>query len=147
MNDPYENQYIGAFVYALGFRAGSNSETKEINAAIDLLQQTPGDAAFGDLVYNENDHGIIIEFKRNWEATNAEREKESKGEFHSSICSHSNMHIGDLSRACHYIAYGYIHEGDYKSDILFTNYLDWLQKCSGSEIFGLDAFVGRVLSK
>lgn len=42
----YENQLLGAFIYALGYESGRTGKPLPVN----LFQQTPLDGTFGDLI-------------------------------------------------------------------------------------------------
>lgn len=59
MGTPYENQILGAFVYALGVESGKQGKFLPVN----LFQQTPLDGTFGDLVAGA-DWCLAFEFKR-----------------------------------------------------------------------------------
>jgi hypothetical protein len=68
---PYENQLIGAFVYALGYEGGRRQAGP---MSVNLWQQTPLDAVFNDLIVGA-DTCLIIEFKRTSKALKTERGK------------------------------------------------------------------------
>lgn len=68
---PYENQVIGAFIYALGFVGGQRAAGP---MPVNLFQQTPLDKTFGDLVVGST-HCLVIEFKREALDLASERKK------------------------------------------------------------------------
>jgi hypothetical protein len=72
MRHPYENIYLGNFIFTLGYIASSKNIPLN-QMGMQLLQQTPDDRTVGDLFANFKGKNIIFEFKRN--------EKEVKTEF------------------------------------------------------------------
>lgn len=73
MGTPYENQILGAFVFALGVECGKAGVFMPAN----LFQQTPLDGTFGDLVVGA-DWCLALEFKREEGTIDSEKEKWSK---------------------------------------------------------------------
>lgn len=73
MGTPYENQILGAFVFALGVECGKAGMFMPAN----LFQQTPLDGTFGDLVVGA-DWCLALEFKREEGTIDSEKEKWSK---------------------------------------------------------------------
>lgn len=73
MGTPYENQILGAFVFALGVECGKAGMFMSAN----LFQQTPLDGTFGDLVVGA-DWCLALEFKREEGTIDSEKEKWSK---------------------------------------------------------------------
>jgi hypothetical protein len=69
---PYENQIIGAFIFAMGHVSG-RLRPQSITAA-NLLQQTPMDPTFGDFVAGY-EYCVAIEFKRTQDDLPSESEK------------------------------------------------------------------------
>lgn len=67
---PYENQLLGAFIYALGYEAGRNQQSVPVN----LFQQTPLDSCLGDLIVG-GARCLAIEFKRRRSDLRSERNK------------------------------------------------------------------------
>ncbi|HEX9715139.1 MAG TPA: hypothetical protein VGA28_05560, partial [Desulfurivibrionaceae bacterium] len=57
----YENQYIGAFIYALGLYAGITKGKEALNA-LSLMQQTPLDTQLGDLFAAWGGRNFLFEF-------------------------------------------------------------------------------------
>ncbi|MGE8210288.1 MAG: hypothetical protein ACN6RH_12330 [Stenotrophomonas rhizophila] len=73
MGTPYENQILGAFVFALGVECGKTGRFMPAN----LFQQTPLDGTFGDLVVGA-DWCLALEFKREEGTVDSEKDKWSK---------------------------------------------------------------------
>ncbi|MEA9770778.1 hypothetical protein VDF71_05540 [Xanthomonas campestris pv. raphani] len=73
MGTPYENQILGAFVFALGVECGKAGTFMPAN----LFQQTPLDGTFGDLVVGA-DWCLAFEFKREEGTVDWEKAKWSK---------------------------------------------------------------------
>lgn len=67
---PYENQLLGAFIYALGRESGADGPALSVN----LFQQTPLDQRFGDLVVGAQ-WCMAIEFKRVRKGLSSEKRK------------------------------------------------------------------------
>ncbi|WP_414603661.1 hypothetical protein [Stenotrophomonas sp. FR012] len=73
MGTPYENQILGAFVFALGVECGKAGVFMPAN----LFQQTPLDGTFGDLVVGA-EWCLALEFKREEGTIDSEKGKWSK---------------------------------------------------------------------
>ncbi|MBB4758413.1 hypothetical protein XarjCFBP7653_05925 [Xanthomonas arboricola] len=73
MGTPYENQILGAFVFALGVECGKTGTFMPAN----LFQQTPLDGTFGDLVVGA-EWCLALEFKREKGTVDSEKAKWSK---------------------------------------------------------------------
>jgi hypothetical protein len=95
---PYENQLLGAFVYALGYYGGQRGT---IPAAANLLQQTPLDQVFGDLIVGA-DRCLALEFKRDRRAMADERRKWPDGSFRAAW---ANDHVQQVSVKAHFVVY------------------------------------------
>jgi hypothetical protein len=99
---PYENQYIGIFIYLLGIIAGGRN--KNISDSINLLQQTPGDKAFNDLLLRWQGKNFIIEFKRNEKGLETEIKKPKRRQLIKEI-NEGNKALGHLSLKSHFVGY------------------------------------------
>lgn len=97
----YENLLIGDFIFSMGF-AACQLEIQTDNR-IDLLQQTPGDSSFGDLLGKIGGRNFIMEFKRNSEMISSEKKKPSKDFLLKNEIDDS---FKLLSLKCHFMAYG-----------------------------------------
>jgi len=69
--DAYENQLIGAFIFAMGHLAGQRGYG---NMVLNLYQQAPLDSIYGDLFVGDA-QCVAIEFKRSLSDRTAERLK------------------------------------------------------------------------
>lgn len=81
MATPYENQLIGAFLYALGYHGGQHNAAA---TSVNLFQQTPLDQSFGDLIVGAS-HCLALEFKRDERLLETERDKWSEDGFATAI--------------------------------------------------------------
>jgi hypothetical protein len=72
--EPYENVYIGAFVFALGY-AAREKNMRPTDTYAQLLQQTPGDRPLGDLLTSWEGRSFVFEFKRREAGLQSERKK------------------------------------------------------------------------
>ena len=73
--NPYENQLIGAFVFALGQQHGRRFPAADASAfSLNLFQQTPLDRAYSDLIVGR-DRCLVLEFKRTRAEVASERAK------------------------------------------------------------------------
>lgn len=70
-DDAYENQLIGAFIFAMGHLAGRRGYG---NMVLNLYQQAPLDSIYGDLFVGDA-QCVAIEFKRSLSDRAAERSK------------------------------------------------------------------------
>lgn len=94
---PYENQLIGAFLVALGYRGGEIGFDRPIRA--NLLQQTPLDQRFGDLITGA-ERLVVIEFKRSDGHAGL---KEESGKWNlAAFASWAEKHVELVQRASSY---------------------------------------------
>jgi hypothetical protein len=96
---PYENVLVGGFILALGHRLGTAGKRADAFSA-NLLQQTPMDPIFGDLMAENELRGFLLEFKRDWDGRLTEREKEK-----FNIIGNNIQLLHGASR-CHLLGYG-----------------------------------------
>ena len=113
----YENQYIGAFIYALGLHAGSSKGPESLNA-LSLMQQTPLDTQFGDLFTAWEGRSFLFEFKRTEKDAKTEFEKNSKKNLIPSI--QANTGINALSLRAHFLCYA--RDEERNTTLLFQQY-------------------------
>lgn len=103
MTLPYENQLIGAFLYAVGYASGQRANAgSAAPLPINLLQQTPLDRTFSDLVLGR-ERAFVLEFKRSQQEVAGEREKwdpDRLAQFRA------NQRIQALSAKGHLVVYG-----------------------------------------
>jgi hypothetical protein len=98
----YENQYIGVFIYSLGIIAGRRA--LPISDSINLLQQTPADKTFGDLLMQWQGKNFIIEFKRNEMGLATELKKPKRERLINEI-NKGNKALGLASIKSHFVGY------------------------------------------
>lgn len=60
----YENVAIGNFLYGLGFAVAKRVKGKDLPSIVNLLQQTPDDSLFGDILIHAPGLLRIFEFKQ-----------------------------------------------------------------------------------
>lgn len=60
----YENVAIGNFLYGLGFAVGKRVKGPDFPSVVNLLQQTPDDPLFGDVLIRVPGVLRIFEFKQ-----------------------------------------------------------------------------------
>lgn len=60
----YENVAIGNFLYGLGFAVGKRVKGRDFPSVVNLLQQTPDDTLFGDVLIRAPGMLRIFEFKQ-----------------------------------------------------------------------------------
>lgn len=77
MSMPYENQLLGAFLYALGYQGG---QSHAAHVSANLFQQTPLDQTFGDLIVGAS-HCLALEFKRDEASLKSEQRKWQEDDF------------------------------------------------------------------
>lgn len=94
----YENQLLGAFIYALGYESGRTGKPLPVN----LFQQTPLDGTFGDLVAGA-DWCVALEFKRSWQAARSERSKWPSANLQRYL---EDKHMQDIARRAHFLCFG-----------------------------------------
>lgn len=95
---PYENQLLGAFVYALGYVSGQRSTTVPVN----LFQQTPLDGTFGDLVAG-SERCLALEFKREKGTVESEKAKWAEGSLERFV---NDPDMIAASQRAHLLCYG-----------------------------------------
>ncbi|SJZ61787.1 hypothetical protein [Novilysobacter spongiicola] len=126
---PYENQLIGAFLYALGYAdaryaaqhaSGALAAAPMSPMAVNLFQQTPLDCAFSDLVIGR-EQCLVLEFKRSPAELGSETRK------HRAACCKAfaqDKALRALSRHGHFVVYGQHAEAGV--DLRLCLYLDVL---------------------
>lgn len=156
MQQPYENLYIGSFIFALGYAAGRKNTGSE-NTFAHLIQQTPKDKEWADLLAAWEGRQFLFEFKRNEKWLCTERTKSycksdcpedcsaHGSNFFTAILSDEHEQQRSVSDKCHFAAYGHIN-GD-ESDIRFISY----RKIENSthqtaEFYSLNSFCEKMQS-
>jgi len=101
----YESQLIGGFLFEAGVVAGRLSATRKRAlppTAVNLLQQTPKDGAFGDLVMGSQ-RCLLLEFKRTRSQVSNEKSKWDPLQLDKFL---EDPSLVDLSERAHLLAYG-----------------------------------------
>jgi hypothetical protein len=75
--EPYENVFIGNFLYGLGLALGAKLQGRALPSCVSLLQQTPADQMLGDVLADFAGTVLLYEFKR---SHGNERKELSKAE-------------------------------------------------------------------
>lgn len=176
MTPPYENVYLGNFIFALGFLAAKTSEGLS-NKAVQLVQQTPDEAKLNDLFVNWGGKNFIFEFKRNANKISAELDKEAKLLLNTALNSADYEYESLLSKKSHFLGFGLenglafipyksIHLdtkrntslGNFCSAMLsteydlginheeLTHYLEFIGSITGSETEGCGGFILNISS-
>ena len=98
-NAPYENIYIGNFIYSLGYLSAKFNESSE-DAGVHLIQQTPNDKKWADLLTRWQGKFFILEFKREEIGCKQElRKKYCKKNVCSNDCTeHRSSYFDDIRK-------------------------------------------------
>lgn len=106
MGRPYENVYIGAFIYLLGYMSSAKYSGATSSAAIELYQHTrDGEKLIGDLLTSIGGKSIILEFKRDAGSVKSELKKRSRAALFAALRADENGQFAEISRRCHFIAF------------------------------------------
>ncbi len=122
MPEPYENVYIGNFLYTLGYLS-CRKKIDLSGVTIDLLQQTPADKTYGDLLSGINGKFLLVEFKRNESLVKSEFGKNQQRDLLEAL--NDNEHIHNLSLKSHFLGFGV--QGE-ESNIIFLAYASIVNK-------------------
>lgn len=98
MHMPYENQLLGAFLYAFGYHGGQ-SHAAPVSA--NLFQQTPLDQTFGDLIVGAS-HCLALEFKRDERSLKSERLKWQEDDIEK---VRSDQALYQVAEKAHFVVY------------------------------------------
>lgn len=105
MKQPYENVYLGNFIFALGFySAGTDHGLSD--KSIQLVQQTPDEKILNDLFINWSGRNFIFEFKRNKGKIYTELEKDEKKNINNALNLTGNEKWLNLSNKSHFLGFG-----------------------------------------
>lgn len=105
MKQPYENVYLGNFIFALGFQAARTKKGLS-DKSVQLVQQTPDEIKLSDLFVNWSGKSFIFEFKRNLDRVSTELEKEAKKYLNKCLNSPENQRALKLSKKSHFLGFG-----------------------------------------
>ncbi|WP_299574638.1 hypothetical protein [uncultured Shewanella sp.] len=106
MKQPYENVYLGNFIFALGYQAAQTNKGVS-NKAVQLVQQTPDEEILNDLFINWGGKNFIFEFKRNVKKVSTELDKPAKVKLNKALNSPSNILFSNLSEKAHFLGFGF----------------------------------------
>ncbi len=106
MKQPYENVYLGNFIFALGYQAAKTNKGLS-NKAVQLVQQTPDEEILNDLFINWGGKNFIFEFKRNITKVSTELDKPAKVKLNKALNSPSNALFSTLSEKSHFLGFGF----------------------------------------
>ncbi|NOZ36034.1 MAG: hypothetical protein GXO80_12145 [Chlorobi bacterium] len=98
----YENIYIGAFIYTMGYIAGKG-RLKDIS--LNLYQQTPKDKILADLFANWGGKNFLIEFKRSKKQIKNELKKENKNKYIRYLNNEAEQEIKNISKKGHFLCF------------------------------------------
>ncbi len=97
----YENVMIGNFLFSLGHSFGRSSGNATFQPlSVNLLQQTPADKLFGDLLIGGIKTVRLIEFKRT--QNKDQKEKLKRDMLERTLQSQSYRHLETISREIHW---------------------------------------------
>jgi len=105
VTQPYENVYLGNFIFALGFQA-AKTEKGLSDKAVQLVQQTPDEQKLNDLFVNWSGKSFIFEFKRNQKRISSELNKEAKKLLNIALNAKENEREYYLSNKSHFLGFG-----------------------------------------
>lgn len=96
--EPYENVFIGNFLYGLGLALGAKLRGKLPPSCLSLLQQTPADTILGDVLAEFSGTVLLYEFKR---SRGKDAKEHSKARDLRILMNHS-PDLEAVSRAVHW---------------------------------------------
>ena len=147
MKCPYENLFLGAFIFRLGYKMGEVRKLKNTPFAANLFQQTPLDAAFGDFMCASKTRGFLLEFKKSWQDRGSERGKDK-----FQILQGEPTLLAQAAK-CHLIGYGKDEAGERAPgniDLVFGTYFEVLSAKSEKEIrisWTMDSFLQEIIDE
>lgn len=115
MTMPYENQLLGAFLYALGYQGGRSGTGP---ATANLFQQTPLDRTFGDLIVGAS-HCFALEFKRNDTSLKSERKKWREDDLQRVV---ESKLLSRIASRAHFMVYATPGPGTQSIELRFAQY-------------------------
>lgn len=105
MTPPYENVYLGNFIFALGYYA-ANSENGLSDKSVQLVQQTPDEQKLNDLFLAWEGKNYIFEFKRNRLKIKEELKKVPKKRLNEALNDENNRFFTSISSKSHFLGFG-----------------------------------------
>lgn len=98
MLDPYENIFIGTFLYSMGIVIGRRSAGGSPPGVVNLLQQTPLDGVLSDVHLSYPGLVRLIEFKRT--SNTSDKEELKRAELQILVANRTDLQ--DISRTVHW---------------------------------------------
>jgi hypothetical protein len=146
----YENQYIGAFIYALGLISGRRRQGGV--EGFSLIQQTPADRGLADMFAKWRGRCLLWEFKRDRHEIKDEMGKPAKWKVLTELQKAENHMLRTIGDRCHFLACGKERRTQLglTIDIEFFPYsVAFTQKETGALGWpmSLERFVGNIVSK
>ncbi|HIF6137251.1 TPA: hypothetical protein ACX3IP_004716, partial [Vibrio parahaemolyticus] len=117
VKEPYENIYIGNFIYTLGYLSGIHNASSE-EAGVHLIQQTPDDKKWSDLLTRWKGKYFFFEFKREEKGCQQELKKkyckktckdnceDHRSTYFSKINDEKYADMKGISDRSHFLGYG-----------------------------------------
>jgi hypothetical protein len=137
--EPYENVFVGNFLYGLGLALGIKLQGKELPSCVSLLQQTPADHMLGDVLANFAGTVLLYEFKRSRGNEKKERNKAEK----LRIILKQSPELHDVSRFVHWYVVSQPATADTEPQIRLGPYID-IGTGAGSESCLLKDYVNNL---
>ena len=138
----YENVFIGNFIYILGVKIGINycksGLKKEFPACVNLLQQTPVDYKFADLLTTLGGVSFLIEFKSRKNKKSKEPEKRDKLDKYIG----KDVQMRKVSRLAHWFIQI---DGSKEVETKVVPYLDMDKPEELVEADGFDYFIEKII--
>lgn len=146
MRQPYENVYIGNFIYTLGYLAGQRG-VNIATTSMQLLQQTPADCSIGDLLTKWGGKNFIFEFKRSEKRVQHELKKDHKNRLINTINRSNQTKFLDISKKCHFVVFPF--EIAEKTTLNFMRYVDIRNQAiqSHGQCFDMTTFCNHLLNQ
>ena len=145
-DDIYENIFIGNFIYTLGVRIGialhQNENIKEIPACVNLLQQTPMDKPFGDMLASFEGVSFLIEFKN--KKNKDKKEPEKRKMLYNDIKKDPKM--GEISLLAHWLIQINVPKKE-ELETKVVRYLDMDDSSRLAEADSFDNFIEKIVTK
>lgn len=143
--DIYENIFIGNFIYLLGLRIGMNIQfcdsPREVPACVNLLQQTPLDKSFSDMLASFEGISFLIEFKK--KSGDVKKEKKKRNQLWQSIKDNDEMNR--ISRLAHwFVQVDVLKNGELNTGVV--PYLD-LDNSDLATTESFDEFLEKIVKK
>jgi hypothetical protein len=118
--EPYENVFIGNFLYGLGLAIGTQLKGQSLPSCVSLLQQTPADKMLGDVLVNFSGTVLLYEFKRSQGDDKKEFDKANK----LRLVLAENPELLPVSRAVHWYVVSLPEAEHADPQILLSHYVD-----------------------